>query len=105
MTRGNQRDVNRERAQKRAADNAKKEKVSLGAAGILGKREADKNALQEKVKRKAEEAAAAEAAAAAAAPVADAPKKSKVVAAAAVDLSVDNNLVQKTNHKGAGKKK
>lgn len=75
----------------------------------LAQKEADAQALQEKVRRKAEAAAAAAAAAdaaAAAAPASDAPKKAKLVpAAAAVDLNVANNLVQKANHKGAGAKK
>ncbi|KAF4318183.1 hypothetical protein BBO99_00007427 [Phytophthora kernoviae] len=49
MTRGNQRDTDRARAQARQAKNTK----SAGGGNHLAKREADAKALQEKIARKA----------------------------------------------------
>ncbi|KAF4039577.1 hypothetical protein GN244_ATG08219 [Phytophthora infestans] len=49
MTRGNQRDTDRARAQARQAKNAK----STSQGNPLAKREADAKALQEKIARKA----------------------------------------------------
>eukprot|EP01035_Chromulina_nebulosa_P017144 gene17144-22658_t len=58
MTRGNQREIDRQRAQNRHANKQNDTKQSAG--DLLKKREADANALAEKVAKKkaAEEAAA-----------------------------------------------